>query len=121
MQIRPLGTLTFNKSTAADVVAYNLYGVAVTTAADGTTTPVVAYDNLVGSTPAPAATEAKVSFDLSTLNGLKGATGETYSFAVASVDATGNVSDLSASIIHPLDQTPPDAPTGLEWVAAVAA
>lgn len=123
-QVRPLGRLKFAKSVATDVVAYNLYGVAVAKNADGTPGRPPALDyakNLLGSFPAPAATEANVVIDLAGINGLAVSDGQTYEFAVASVDSAGNISDFSASITHPLDQTPPDAPTGLVWEDATVA
>jgi hypothetical protein len=118
-KIRPLGKLQFSKSAAADVIAYNLYGAPVPKKTDGTddTPPVLDYSaNFLGQFPAPDATQETVVIDLSTVNGLMAADGEDFVFAVASQDAAGNISDMSATVIHPLDETPPDAPTNLVWI-----
>ena len=119
-RIRPLGILQFNKSNAADVRGYNLYGKAVAANTDPST---VAFDydkDLLQQFPAPDASQPVVQIDLSQVNGLTASDGGSYAFAVAAVDQANNISDFSGAIIHPLDATAPDAPTNLQWVDATA-
>jgi len=98
--IKPVGKLTWVASTATDVVGYRAYWTTDGVAPSYTSTFVD-----VGNI-----TEVQLPFP-----GMEAFEG-VLQVGIAAIDGAGNVSDITAPILVPLDQIAPAAPSGVVYV-----
>lgn len=110
--VKPKGVFKWDKSVATDVVQYNLYAKPADSGGNTQMTP----EDLKFTVPA-VIDQANYSLNLADIPGLLGANGEQWGFAVASQDASGNVSDFSPVQLVTLDETAPDTPPNFTFSA----
>lgn len=110
--VKPKGTFKWDRSTAVDVTQYLLFAKVADAGADTQ----LAQEDLKFTTPA-IVDQANYSINLADIPGLLGANGEQWAFAVASQDASGNVSDFSPVQLVTLDETAPDVPPNFTFSA----
>jgi hypothetical protein len=99
--IKPVGSITWVASIAPDVVGYKIFWTADGTAPTYTSSFI------------DAGNVTTMQLPFAGMEAFEG----TLQIGVASVDATGNVSDITTPISVPLDSVAPDSPTGVTFIA----